>query len=801
MAIITLFKTKQQKIKELYDSEEINFKNLKFNENIATYNTSDLKNICELYLNNSLNRGDFLNKLNFYKNQNKEMGNIIEKFRLLYENESEICVIKELIDFKNNFLNKDSLIEEFNLKYEILVSRIAEYKKVEKLTKDILKEISAFNLFVKPLKKIIFVESDLKIKSFGELEMLKTECNRLEQYMKMVNFLDNFMEKKNYLPYSEKFIEFKNFWLDTYLHLEYNCFDIEMFDKFTNDTLIFSEIRNIHSMICEYQDNIKKNINELSARLNVNKILEKIFDIQIIKLEEEYKQISVKYNSQKTDYTFIIEDLQILNELIFNSDENYKKLISPIKNTTNMLGITNEDDIKDVCDYYIYSLSKNIERTTHAYGNSKNISEQEVLNFFDLVQSKLYTLTNDQKEAVLESVRYLNEPYTANCLIQGDVSSGKTIVTVILMFILGIKKMKSVYIIPRRVLRMQHLATLRKYNELFNLELNIYDMSENFNMKDADIVLKGYSFNDNRFSEVQFDIGIIDEIQLFGVDQRNQVQRKYPNIDMFYTTATPHPRTKLISLIGNMDIIEIREMPPGRKLKNTIPFLSFGEEQIERICKEAEKGNVILVVCPLVNKKGLTEFESLPTAFIKYKELFPNLRVEQLRAEYSTDKQEKIIENVLKGKIDILIATKSIEVGIDIPKASVIVIHYPYVMKIKWGVSQLHQLRGRIGRNNQDSYCFIETPRNFDDKSPIGSVLKSQDVFELTKNDFDWRGFEKIIGTRQSGKSGSKFSQEKRIKAYEMIAKNVPNIVTKLDSDFIRKIENSLNESRIENLN
>ena len=125
------------------------------------------------------------------------------------------------------------------------------------------------------------------------------------------------------------------------------------------------------------------------------------------------------------------------------------------------------------------------------------------------------------------------------------------------------------------------------------------------------------------------------------------------------------------------------------------------------------------------------------------------------------EKKEDLIDKTVNGEIDILVATKSIEVGVDIPRASVIVIHYPHSMKIKWGVSQLHQLRGRVGRNNNDSYCLIEAPLTIEEGSPIDSVLKTQDVFELTKNDFNWRGFESIIGTKQSGSKGSRNDQEK----------------------------------------
>lgn len=803
MKLANIINFNDKKINKIRISEEKYFVNLKFNNYISTFNKMDLDTLYVSYLDNSQKHNDFYLAVNLCKDTNKKISVIINKFNLYCAEEDNLIVIKEIVDFKNSFFSREELINTFEFRFNELKQQIDNYKKNIELVVNVNSEINSFNLFVPPLKKIFFEKEnfDITIKEDENNLNILEECSKIQKYMELFEFLHDFIDKKYFLPCDDEFMELKDYWLVKYNDLEYDNFDISLYEKFISDTLIFAEMKNIHGAICKYQSDIKDGINQLFARITVNKILESLFNIQVNKLEENYKKISKNYNFQQENFNVIIDNYIELKDRIFDFDKDYASLISPIKNTTNMLGITNDDDIKDICDYYIYSLSKNIERKMHSYGSSKNITSDEIENIINIVEDKLYVLTSDQRNAVMQSINYLNENYTANCLIQGDVSSGKTIVTVIMMFILGLKKKKSVYIIPRKVLRMQHLNTLRKYNKLFNLNLKIFDSSEEFDIKDADIVLHGYSFNDNRFSEVTFDLGVIDEIQLFGVEQRNLVQRKYPNIDMFYTTATPHPRTKLISLIGNLDIIEIKEMPLGRKLKNTETFTFFGDCQIQRINEEASKGNVILVVCPLVNKKGFTEFESLPTAFLKYKELFPNLRVEQLRADYSSDKQEMIIEKVLNGDIDILIATKSIEVGIDIPRASVIVIHYPYVMKIKWGVSQLHQLRGRIGRNNQDSYCYIETPSNYNEKSPIGSVLKSQDVFELTKNDFDWRGFEKIIGTKQSGNSGSKSSQEKRIKAYEIIAKSTPNILEKLEDSFIERIENALKECRIENLN
>lgn len=802
MEILNLFKTNKQKIQGIEARYSKYFCDIKFNDKIQTHNKNEFSNLCEEFFNSRQDPETLLQKVLNMKNENDFIIKCVNRFNSIFSDVEDKKIIKAAILFKNEYMNFQQLESNFMNDLNHLLQEIDNYKYHSEMIARINEKLETFNLFSHHSKRVNvdLLKDELIPGDSNNKNILKT-YKKIERYIELEERLRDFFEKKHHLPYSENFIAFKNKWINIYKNLSYDVFEQDSYHEFKNEKNYFEELIVISEEVKEYQKEIREKLNDFFARVTVNKLLEKMFNTQLIELENVYKGLSKSYNEQNIEFSELIKEYTLINKSLIDLNSKYIYLLSPIKNTTNMLGIGDEKEIQDIYDYYIYSLSKSIEKEMNVYGTSKNIAEYEVINFIKLIEENLYTLTQDQVNAIYSSVELLNRKQNANCLIQGDVSSGKTIVTVALMFILALKKMKSVYIVPRRVLRLQHLKTLRDYNNLFGLNLNIYDSSEEFDINEADIILNGYSFSDKRFSEVEFDLGVIDEIQLFGVEQRNMVQKKYVNIDMFYTTATPHPRTKLISLIGNMDIIEIREMPPGRKPKRTEVFSKFEKKHHEVVTKEVTKGHLVLVVCPLVNKQGVNEFESLPTAYNKYKELFPYYMVEMLKTSYNDDKKEEIIEAAINGEIDILISTKSIEVGIDIPRASVMFIHYPHVMKIKWGVSQLHQLRGRIGRKNQDSFCYIEAPTTFDDKSPIGSVLKTQDVFELTKNDFNWRGFEKIIGTKQSGKSGSKTDQEKRIKAYEMIAKNTPKLIANLDYEFIKKMESYLINTRIENLN
>ena len=795
-----MFKNNKNKIKECYMTNRDKFhSNFSLNEKIKTfsiefydreytqYYEKDIKiDLFEkrtrdlLYTNAVIE--DFSKKINKYKESFSD-----EKDKLLIT--EELSRIERLDYFVSNI---EKIIEDID-------TRIANRNSVIKKIEDINGLISKFNLFHQNAKFITKVIRE-DITENESSETVLNEIKELHNYINLIDFFENFTDKRGFCHNVEELNE-KKAWVDIIRNLSFETYNDEIYEKFVEDKESLLKLLSISKNIESYFDDIKIELERLKIKTSVNAILEKVLKFEYRELEEEYFHKRELYTSQAIDANDLIQKLIELNTKVKKIISNYNSLLSPFENSIKMLDIEKDTEIEDIKDYFLYSISKSIERKLSIYGESKNITADSVEKMINLVEEKLYTLTEDQKNAIYRSVEILNRETTGSCLIQGDVSSGKTIVTIVLMFLVAKNKMKSVYIVPRKVLRLQHLRTLQKYNELFGFNFKIYDASENFEIKDADIVVNGYSFSDKKFSEVEFSLGIIDEIQLFGVEQRNKVQKKYSNIDMFYTTATPHPRTKLISLIGNMDIIEIKQLPPGRKLKNTQTFTEIDSQHIELINKEAKNGNAILIVCPLVNKRGDGDFESIKIAHLKYQELFPDLTVEKLMSNMADEKKEDLIDKTVNGEIDILVATKSIEVGVDIPRASVIVIHYPHSMKIKWGVSQLHQLRGRVGRNNNDSYCLIEAPLTIEEGSPIDSVLKTQDVFELTKNDFNWRGFESIIGTKQSGSKGSRNDQEKRIKAYQIIAENIPRIVNDYDKHFISRLEEHLAENKIENLN
>ena len=762
-----------------------------YNEFIKSKNKKDIEKLKDT-INENTKVDLFIKELEKEKKVSNFLSDTIKKLEVFHDYKYNDLLKKYLPEY----MNIKELKKNFPIDYEKAYEKVSLFADATKYIDEAIK----FNMFHKNDKYIVEID-EIKEKfengNFDEITIYK-----LKYFVIIIEFLDDFIEGYDYLPViDDETTIIQNRWIENYKILNFeNCNEFIINDyKKDYDKLVNSKRQAVD--VFKYKKEITEFIANMKEKISVNILLKSSFEESIVDLKDNAEIIFRDFKLRRKDVEEIKSELVLMVAKIKKFNVDYSKLITPFYNTTRQLGIKKEKEIEDIKDYYIYSLAKSIEKRKQIYGTKKNISLQEVDSFIDLIEEKLYTLTQDQRISIYKGVEYMNNGYTSNCLIQGDVSVGKTIVTVALMFLAAKKGFKTVYIVPRKVLKFQHLKTLRKYNELFNYGLVIEDNNDNYQMKDIDIYLNGYSFNDKKFNEVEFELGIIDEIQLFGVEQRSAIQNKYPHIDMFYTTATPHPRTRLISLIGNMDIIEIRELPPGRKLKETNAFIEMNDDIYKKIELVKSRDEMTLVVCPLVNKRGVGNFESIDIAYESYSKRFPEYNIEKLTGSTSDDKKESIIQDCVDGKTDILIASKSIEVGIDIPRASVIVIHYPFSMSVKWGVSQLHQLRGRVGRNNQDSYCYIEAPYDLEIGSPTEAVISTQDVFELTKKDFNWRGFESVIGVRQSGTGGSEKDREKKIKAYEIIATKVPKMIEELDPELIIKLEKALINTKVANIN
>ena len=376
-----------------------------------------------------------------------------------------------------------------------------------------------------------------------------------------------------------------------------------------------------------------------------------------------------------------------------------------------------------------------------------------------LIKKLEYLLTKDQKKA-LDQINYdLSSSTKMFRLLQGDVGSGKTIVSLISALNVINSGFQVAIMAPTEILARQHFNFAKKlYPKEIKAEL-ISGKSEFKNKKDiltrlsnqkVDIIFGTHAIFQKKVFFKKLGLIIIDEQHKFGVNQRKKLSDKGGNnCDVLLMTATPIPRTLTMTVYGDMDLSIIREKPKIRKdIKTYSKLNSKIDDVIKFIKNEIKLKNQIFWVCPLIEESKKIDHESAIDKFNYLKKIFPN-RVSLLHGKTDIDDKEKILDNFLKNKFDILVSTTIIEVGIDFPNANVIIIENAN----KFGLSQLHQLRGRVGRGNKNATCILMFKSNLSEnaKKRINILKNSNDGFYISEEDMKIRGFGDILGFKQSG--------------------------------------------------
>ncbi len=378
----------------------------------------------------------------------------------------------------------------------------------------------------------------------------------------------------------------------------------------------------------------------------------------------------------------------------------------------------------------------------------------------DKVINKLdFFLTNDQKKALNEINNDLRSPTKMFRLLQGDVGSGKTIVSLLS----GLNTINSGYQVavmaPTEILARQHYNLTKKiYPKNFNVEIitgksDLKDKKKIQNKlanKEIDIIFGTHAIFQKKIVFKKLGLIIIDEQHKFGVNQRKKLSDKGgDDCDVLLMTATPIPRTLTMTIYGDMDLSIIREKPKNRKPTKTYSKLENKiNDVIKFVKKEIDLGNQIFWVCPLIDESKKLDHSSAIKKFEFLKKIFPN-QVSLLHGNTDMNEKETILNNFLNNKSKILVSTTIIEVGIDFPNANVIIIENAN----KFGLSQLHQLRGRVGRGSKNSTCILLFKSNLSEnaKKRIQILKESNDGFYISEEDMKIRGFGDILGFKQSG--------------------------------------------------
>ena len=388
--------------------------------------------------------------------------------------------------------------------------------------------------------------------------------------------------------------------------------------------------------------------------------------------------------------------------------------------------------------------------------DSKNFTDKYYKNTI----SKLnFNLTNDQKKALFD----INEDLTSKSkmfrLLQGDVGSGKTIVSLISALNVIESNFQVALMAPTEILAKQHFDLAKK---IFPKNINIKFLSSK-----SENIEKKKIIDDLKNNQIKMVFGthaifqkkiifsklgyiIIDEQHKFGVRQRKLLSDKGgKNCDVLLMSATPIPRTLTMSIYGDMDISLIKEKPNHRKEVKTYSKLETKlEDVIKFVKKEIKEGNQIFWVCPLIEESKKIDHESSVKKFEYLNKLFPK-NVGLLHGKIENDDKEIILNKFLDKEYKILVSTTIIEVGIDFPNANVIIIENAN----KFGLSQLHQLRGRVGRGSKQGSCILMFKSNLsvNAKKRINILKNSNDGFEISEEDMKLRGFGDLLGFKQSG--------------------------------------------------
>jgi ATP-dependent DNA helicase RecG len=372
-----------------------------------------------------------------------------------------------------------------------------------------------------------------------------------------------------------------------------------------------------------------------------------------------------------------------------------------------------------------------------------------------------FKLTRAQERVWDEIKEDLEKPHPMNRLIQGDVGSGKTVVAVLTCLYVIECGYQAAIMAPTEVLAEQHFLSLHRWLEPLGIKVGLLtsgvkglereDLHQRIRTGDIHLVIGTHAVIQEAVEFNRLGLAIIDEQHKFGVVQRGLLKKKGESPDVLVMTATPIPRTLAMTIYGDLDVSLIDEMPPGRVPVETKVFPEPARSKVYRIVEdEVRKGRQAFIVYPLVEEsEKLDLMDATRMAEHLQKEIFPEFRVGLLHGRLKSDEKEAIMTEVKEGGIHILVATTVIEVGVDIPNASVMVVEHAE----RFGLSQLHQLRGRIGRGRYPSKCILLAQYRSSEEARVRlrAMEKTTDGFKIAEEDLALRGPGEFFGIRQSG--------------------------------------------------
>ena len=441
---------------------------------------------------------------------------------------------------------------------------------------------------------------------------------------------------------------------------------------------------------------------------------------------------------------------------------------------------------------FMYKMNYLKNESKNRIGLERHINKLEVDKFINELP---FTLTEDQIESIDEIYNDLISPSRMNRLLQGDVGSGKTIVSFIALYINYLSNYQGALMAPTEILAMQHYDNLLNIFKNYNINIvlltgsaknkkKIYEDLENGKI---DIIVGTVALIQEKIKYKNLGLVITDEQHRFGVCQRKELKNKGITPDVLYMSATPIPRTYALTIYGDMDVSSIKTMPKGRIPVDTYLYKNSDiKEVLTRMYNELKQNHQVYVISPLIEDNDEINISNL---YDNLSKAFKNYNIGILHGRMTNQEKEEVMTKFKENVIQILISTTVIEVGVDVENASMIVIFDAH----KFGLSQLHQLRGRVGRSSIKSYCILVSDK---DSERLNVLLSTTDGYKISEADFKLRGSGDLLGIRQSGDMSFKLVDIKRdydilLQAKEEVEYSIKNnLITKELQDRLTQIDN-----------
>ncbi|MEK7617274.1 MAG: ATP-dependent DNA helicase RecG [Patescibacteria group bacterium] len=445
---------------------------------------------------------------------------------------------------------------------------------------------------------------------------------------------------------------------------------------------------------------------------------------------------------------FIISSMLPLHEALFQI--HFPKTLDQVEKARERLGF---DELFFVS---LATQKARMEWKKKAYVATSEV-DAEKLNKF--IKSLPFELTGAQDRVLKEIISDLKKGEAMNRLVQGEVGSGKTVVATIIIYLVYLNKLKALFMAPTEILAFQHYETVSQLLSPFGITVGIYTGSKkkttpqapHMSSGVADVVVGTHALLSKKLSTEDVGLVIIDEQQRFGVQQRTMLRARAKLPHFLTMTATPIPRTVALTLYGDLDLSVIDEMPKGRPIIKT--FVVPEEKRADGykfIEKKIMGGDQAYIITPLIEpSETLSSVKAAKIEFEKLKKIFSSLKLGLMHGRLKSKEKQEVLKDFRGGKIHILVSTSVVEVGMDVPNATIMVIEGAE----RFGLAQLHQLRGRIGRGTKESFCLLYTSDSSSNESGRLKYLENTfDGLKLAELDLKIRGSGEIFGVKQSGR-------------------------------------------------